>query len=382
MCANRADEISMQNDPAPQPNSTTRHLSVRLDDAGINKVLDRLDAREECASREALGADERFPYRLKGLMVNLIQPGGTGQSFLVPTRNISRSGFSFLHSGYVHIGTKFTARLITAHDTWQTVSGYVARCAHVEKRFHEIGVCFDRPIDVGVFAPEAVKRRVLMADDETGFQRLITILLGQLNAETVAVGSGQAAVEQVLGDKFDLVLLDLDMPEKDGFETVKELRSKGYCGQVVALTACTGADERERSLAAGFDGFYEKPISKKVLSDLLAGLTQAPLFSSLAGEPGMDELICQFIEALPPRCREIEEATVQKDLEALQRLARGLKGEAGSYGFEPITEAAEKVEESIQSKIDASDLEKQIKGLVQLCNSAQAPIPASVGDGA
>ena len=149
---------------------------------------------------------------------------------------------------------------------------------------------------------------------------------------------------------------------------------------MVALTACTGGGERERCLEAGFDGYFEKPISKSVLSELLAGLTQEPLFSSLAGEPGMDQLITQFLDELPGRCRSIEEATVAKDMEVLQRLARVLKGEAGSYGFEPITDAAIKVEESVEANTDPSDVDKQVKDLIQLCNSAQPPATMGGGD--
>lgn len=368
-------------DDGTNSSSTSRIKSVRLDDDGVKELLDRLDAYDERTAQESSGAAERFPYRLKGLVVYLHQPGGTRQSFLVPTRNISRSGFSFLHGGFIHSGTKCTAQLITAYNTWQTVEGRVSRCDHVEGRHHEIGVQFDRPIDVGVFAPEAVKRRILLADDETSFQRLVTMFLGQLNAEAVVVGDGQAAMDRILKEKFDLVLMDLDMPTKGGMEALKELREKGYCGRVVALTACTGGGERERCLAAGFDGYFEKPISKRVLSELVAGLTQEPLFSSLAGEPGMDQLITQFLEELPGRCRLIEEATVAKDLEALQRLARVLKGEAGSYGFEPITDAAIKVEESARAKTDGGDVEKQVKDLIQLCNSAQPPATAGGGDG-
>lgn len=76
------------------------------------------------------------------------QPGSSGPVvFLVPTRDISATGLSFLHGGFVHVGTRCTVQLITMHGTWNEVPAVVVRCQYVEGGVHEVAVRFDREID-------------------------------------------------------------------------------------------------------------------------------------------------------------------------------------------------------------------------------------------
>ena len=355
---------------------TSSIKSVPLDEVMLSALLDRLD-EDANVEQSAAGADRRrgarHRYRLKGLIVDIHQPGGTTQSFLVPTRNLGAGGISFLHGGYLHRGTRCTAQLITAYNTWQSAEGTVVSCRYVEGRVHEVGVCFNERIDVESFVPDAVRRHVLLVDDSTAICRLVAAFLKQLNAEVTVAENRQAAVEVASEQVFDVVLMDLSMPVMDGFEALKELRGKGYGGIVVATTARTDAEDRERCLAAGFDGYLAKPFTKEALKALLSGLEQEPLFSSLAGEAEMDELIQAFVKELGAKVRALEEALAGQAWEEVVELARGLKGEAGSYGFEPITEVASQVEESAREEGRSRDLQKQVKELVSLCKSARAP---------
>ena len=346
--------------------------SVQLD-ARLAELLDRLDEEDLVTPGRGRRQSARYSYRLRESVVTLYQPGGTTQSLLVPTRNISSSGIAFLHGGFVHLQTRCTVQLITTKNTRQVVQGRVVRCKHIEGRVHEIGIRFDQEVDVAAFARSAVQWRVLVADDEASMRRLLAHYLKELNAEVTAVEGGEEVVEEALHNAFDLILLDLDMPGLDGFGVLELLRGKGYCGTIVALTAHTGEEARARCLSAGFDDHWEKPISKEVLAELLGSVASDPLYSSLAGGREVEQLVSAFVEELATKTRVIEEVLANRDVAEVRRLARALRGDAGSYGFEPIAEVAREVEEVSVAGESLEVLAATVRRLVVLCQTARGP---------
>ncbi len=114
--------------------------------------------------------------------------------------------------------------------------------------------------------------RVLLADDGPDNQRLIAFHLRHVGLDVEVVSNGLAAVEQVLraerGSRpFALVLMDMQMPEMDGYQATATLRARGWRGAIVALTAQSTPGDRERSIAAGCDDFATKPIDRDLLID-------------------------------------------------------------------------------------------------------------------
>ena len=75
----------------------------------------------------------------------------------------------------------------------------------------------------------------------------------------------------------------------------------------------------------------------------------------------MIPLIDAFVSELPPKLRAVEEAFAKQDDRELEHLSRGLKGEAGGYGFEPIFSAAEQVEKALSKKAPRPDVQKQVE---------------------
>ncbi len=118
--------------------------------------------------------------------------------------------------------------------------------------------------------PPMLQGRILVADDSSDGRRTISSILKCMGLKVAAADGGHEAFQLALeawhdGHPFDLVLMDTEMPELDGYEATVLLRSAGYEGRIVALASCSFKGTRDRYIAAGCDGCASKPISYEML---------------------------------------------------------------------------------------------------------------------
>jgi len=123
--------------------------------------------------------------------------------------------------------------------------------------------------------------RVLLAEDNRINQKVAARMLDRLGCSVDVVEDGQQAFEAVRNQHYDLVLMDVQMPELDGLEATRRIRALPDQPQprVVALTANAMEDDRDRCLAAGMDDFLTKPITVDALAaalDRLRGEARVP----------------------------------------------------------------------------------------------------------
>jgi two-component system, sensor histidine kinase and response regulator len=115
--------------------------------------------------------------------------------------------------------------------------------------------------------------RVLVVDDNQVNQLLVKRLLEKRGHRAVVVTNGQHALDTLKNEKFDLVFMDMQMPEMDGLEATAAIRANEKGGAfhqtVIALTANAMKGDRERCLAGGMDGYLSKPIRLQELDELL-----------------------------------------------------------------------------------------------------------------
>ena len=117
--------------------------------------------------------------------------------------------------------------------------------------------------------------RVLLAEDGPVNQRLIAYVLGKAGADVTVAENGQIAMDEIrqaadAGQPFDVVLMDMQMPVLDGYDTTRRLREAGCRVPVIALTAHAMQGDRQKCLAAGCDDYATKPIDHRALVELVA----------------------------------------------------------------------------------------------------------------
>ena len=113
---------------------------------------------------------------------------------------------------------------------------------------------------------------MLIAEDNLVNQKVLTRVLGQLGVSSTVVGDGVAALQALRVSRFDLVLMDMQMPGMDGVEATRCWRAEEGDGQhipIVAVTAHAMAEHRAEALAAGMDDLITKPVSRAAVSATL-----------------------------------------------------------------------------------------------------------------
>jgi CheY-like chemotaxis protein len=127
--------------------------------------------------------------------------------------------------------------------------------------------------------PARERFQVLVADDNPVNRKLLSVMVTKLGYRVEVVPDGAAAVRAVRDGRYDLVLMDWQMPEMDGFEASQAIRElEGAAAQIpiVALTANAMPGDRERCLAAGMDDYLSKPVRQDALAETLGRYLTRP----------------------------------------------------------------------------------------------------------
>jgi CheY-like chemotaxis protein len=217
--------------------------------------------------------------------------------------------------------------------------------------------------------------RILLAEDNPVNQTLALRLLEKIGHSATLVSNGREAVEAVKSGTFDVILMDLQMPEMGGFEATQCIRELEAQRQrytpIVAMTAHAMQGDRERCLAAGMDGYVSKPIKPQALADALNQVTGFGTTRTMesANEPTQpkalrrfaydresalsnlgddEELLGQIAEIMLRSYRsqidDMRQALDAGDRDRLYSIAHSLKGSAGNFAAAPTVQAAHQLE--------------------------------------
>ena len=220
---------------------------------------------------------------------------------------------------------------------------------------------------------EERRLRILLAEDSLVNQRLTRGLLEKRCHEVVVANNGREAVDAACNQQFDLVLMDVQMPEMDGLAATAAIRnaeqSTGRHVPIVAMTAHAMKGDRERCLQAGMDGYVAKPIRVRQLLETINGVLReqprngglppreacmlaAQTFdwsSALEVVQGDRQLLADVIQAFVEECprlvRELEQAIADRDAVSMRRAAHTLKSSTRYFGATQATSCARSLEE-------------------------------------
>jgi len=193
---------------------------------------------------------------------------------------------------------------------------------------------------------------VLVAEDNEDNSRLVERLLRRYGVDVIKRGTGSEAVSTAMSETVHLILMDSHMPEMDGPEATRMLRQTGFRRPIIAFTAGDEAEVDELQ-KAGCDGVLYKPIDSGQLQVLLQkhfgdwGHSEA---AETAMDPDIQYLVDQFLDGLPARLQDMEQAIHNEDWMALQRQVHQIKGTAGAMGYPLITEKAAEIERALKSQ--------------------------------
>ncbi len=219
--------------------------------------------------------------------------------------------------------------------------------------------------------PRGARGRVLLAEDSRSNQLVAAAILRRAGFTVDVAADGEEAAARAAARRYDLILMDVQMPKLDGFGATARIRAlppPAGTVPIIALTASVRPEDRDRCFEAGMTGYVAKPIDLIALlsavDQALAGrragrrgaepaeelpLVDRATLDELRGavEPGrLPQLIAVFVEETEGRLAELEAAHAAGDVAAIGRLAHVLKSAAGTFGAAALARAATLLEET------------------------------------
>lgn len=210
--------------------------------------------------------------------------------------------------------------------------------------------------------------RILLVEDSVANQLVVRSLLEQRGFSVTLADDGVSACKLLKKEvpehrQFDLVLMDIQMPLMDGFETARWFRREGYEGAIIALTAKASSEDERACLDAGMNDFLCKPINARGLierihrwlgqrrqDDWIADTRMIEL-RELMGDAGLAEALSAFTSEVKALLEQLEEAVSQKDLKNLANAGHAMAGIMASFGFDELRHLCLAIEESANNDL-------------------------------
>lgn len=353
-------------------NNTQVRLGFDISDTGIGIPADKLSDIFESFTQSSAGHTRRY--------------GGTGLGLAITRELVALQGGAIGVSSRVGEGTTFHLEIPFTKNPF----------------LHENGP--EKPAIPSL--PQVLRgASLLVAEDNTINQKVALNTLRKAGASVDIAADGREVMDYLRHKSYDCIIMDIQMPEMDGYTTTMQLRDKGITTPVIAMTAAAIKGEREKCLEAGMNDYISKPfvpeeLFMKILDHLgnpitihlnhdpmpepekdlsnkadrqpLAGVVDFPHLRSLLFNDTeyIKEMLTEFLTAMPENMQELHEMARQQQWERVAFLAHRLKS---SLGIVPITNAlelAQQLEKTAEESKDAKQVGLKLQELNDLLDTA------------
>jgi len=228
---------------------------------------------------------------------------------------------------------------------------------------------------------ETLPLRILLADDHPTNQKLGLLVLKRLGYRADVAGNGLEVIEALNRQAYDIILMDIEMPEMDGIEATQKIIRDWPADErpkIVAMTANAMKGDRERFLAAGMDGYVSKPIRPEALIEALKLAAPDDSAESSADSPGtldgfdpsalaslrevlgddddaLAGLVESYLDEAPKLIQALNQAAASDDLEKFRRAAHTLKSSSRDFGITGLADLSGRLEDAARDGLIEGD---------------------------
>ncbi len=245
--------------------------------------------------------------------------------------------------------------------------------------------------------PETKGIKVLVVEDIPLNQLLMNTILDDFGFECNIANNGKIAIEKLQKDPFDIILMDLQMPEMNGFEATEYIREKMNSAiPIIALTADVTTVDLEKCRAVGMNDYIAKPVDERLLYNKIVQLVQKPFRTAIVEETGevygkkqrctdmdyltrrtkanpvlMMQMISLYLEQTPPLVSEMKSSLHDKNWNSLYSAVHKMIPSFLIMGISPDFEnMAKRVQECAGTRIQTDDIHDLVIKLEDVCNQA------------
>ncbi len=257
-----------------------------------------------------------------------------------------------------------------------SIHGYLPKPASRSDLIEAVRAVLGSPSVVDVVTRHSIaesrkRLRILLAEDNPVNQEVAASMLRKRGHDVDVVANGRAALEAATRERYDVVLMDIQMPEMDGFEATQAIRAtpQGSDLPIVALTAHALSGERERCLSFGMSGYLSKPYKGHELFAAVEGweqaitpgpttqastLTAPPVdldgfrqdMRAAGAEAAVDSILDTFLHTAQDRIAAMIDALTTGSAQEIERAAHAFKSAAGAIGAKGLATLLLQLEEA------------------------------------
>ncbi len=218
--------------------------------------------------------------------------------------------------------------------------------------------------------------KVLLIEDEPVNRLFLNTVLEKAELQTVMVDNGKAGIERAISDAYDLIVLDMCMPEISGLQAAREIRYNNIECPIIAVSAESSDEIKRKSIECGCNAFLRKPVTRKQLYEVIDKLLDKPASDERGYKEIENKSLCgdmhsvfETLKNLQKVVKDIHKAYTAGDFEALTHLANIVRQSSENCKLPFLAEKAQQIYCSGLER-DCDELNRQIEEMDELCTKA------------